>query len=205
MARLGHPVGEKGIAQGISRFGAMQIISTFASMTPEQIVADSAPGQIFGWQLYVESERAKSEKLLARVRKLQDKIKFVCLTLDSPVMGKREDDERIGNTLVTREAPVPAPTQVGQSKSGVNAEMIGPAADLTWKTTLAWLSKHTDLPIVLKGIQTYEDAYLATKCPQVKAIVLSNHGGRSLDTAPPAVHVLLEIRKYCPEVFEKAK
>ena len=37
--------------------------------------------------------------------------------------------------------------------------------------------------------------------PQVKAIILSNHGGRALDTAPPAVHTLLEIRKYCPEVF----
>jgi isopentenyl diphosphate isomerase/L-lactate dehydrogenase-like FMN-dependent dehydrogenase len=39
--------------------------------------------------------------------------------------------------------------------------------------------------------------------PQVRGIILSNHGGRALDTAPPAVHTLLEIRKYCPEVFSK--
>jgi isopentenyl diphosphate isomerase/L-lactate dehydrogenase-like FMN-dependent dehydrogenase len=39
--------------------------------------------------------------------------------------------------------------------------------------------------------------------PQVKAIILSNHGGRAADTAPPAVHTLLEIRKYCPEVFSR--
>ncbi len=57
---------------------------------------------------------------------------------------------------------------------------------------------------MLKGLQTHEDAYLAMQhAPQVKAIILSNHGGRALDTAPPAVHTLLEIRKYCPEVFGK--
>jgi glutamate synthase domain-containing protein 2 len=60
------------------------------------------------------------------------------------------------------------------------------------------------MPIVLKGLQTHEDAYLAAQyVPQVKAIILSNHGGRALDTAPPAVHTLLEIRKYCPEVFSR--
>ncbi len=60
------------------------------------------------------------------------------------------------------------------------------------------------MPIVLKGIQTHEDAYLASLyAPQVKAIILSNHGGRALDTAPPPIHTLLEIRKYCPEVFQK--
>jgi isopentenyl diphosphate isomerase/L-lactate dehydrogenase-like FMN-dependent dehydrogenase len=80
----------------------------------------------------------------------------------------------------------------------------GTAADLTWRSTLPWLAKHTTKPIVLKGIQTHEDAYLASlHAPAVKAIILSNHGGRALDTAPPAVHTLLEIRKYCPEVFDR--
>ncbi|KAK3060644.1 hypothetical protein LTS18_008079 [Coniosporium uncinatum] len=80
----------------------------------------------------------------------------------------------------------------------------GTAPDLTWKTTLPWLAKHTDLPIVLKGLQTHEDAFLAAQyAPQVRGIILSNHGGRALDTAPPAIHTLLEIRKYCPEVLEK--
>ncbi|EGY22912.1 L-lactate ferricytochrome c oxidoreductase [Verticillium dahliae VdLs.17] len=86
---------------------------------------------------------------------------------------------------------------------GVGQQLFfGTAADLTWETTLPWLAAHTDLPIVLKGLQTHEDAYLAARyAPQVKAIILSNHGGRALDTAPPAVHTLLEIRKYCPEVL----
>jgi L-lactate dehydrogenase (cytochrome) len=81
---------------------------------------------------------------------------------------------------------------------------FGTDPTLTWKKTLPWLAKHTKKPIILKGLQTHEDAYLAAQhVPQVQGIILSNHGGRAADTAPPAVHTLLEIRKYCPEVFEK--
>ncbi|KZF20754.1 hypothetical protein L228DRAFT_249565 [Xylona heveae TC161] len=232
MARLAHPSGEAGIAQACAKFSALQIISNNASLTPEQIVKGAIPGQVFGWQLYVNVHRQKSEEMLARVNKLSDKIKFICLTLDAPVPGKREDDERSSNvaaklpvaSAVQRSPPVsgPAPGSgaggtgtattlktAGSSpqgkKGGIGQSLFaGTAPDLTWRATLPWLAQHTSLPIFLKGIQTHEDAYLASLCaPQVKAIILSNHGGRAADTAPPAVHTLLEIRKYCPEVFEK--
>jgi L-lactate dehydrogenase (cytochrome) len=215
MARLAHPDGERGIGQACEQFGAMQLISQNASMTPEQIVAGAPADQVFGWQLYVQNEREKSEAMLARINKLPQ-IKFICLTLDAPVPGKREHDERSKN--IGSNLPVRAAVQEGQSVSttttdaktpappksmGVGQSLFwGTAADLTWQKTLPWLAKHTDLPIVLKGLQTHEDAYLASlHAPHVKAIILSNHGGRALDTAPPAVHTLLEIRKYCPEVF----
>ncbi|KAK4240322.1 hypothetical protein C8A03DRAFT_42128 [Achaetomium macrosporum] len=214
MARLAHPDGEAGIARGISRFGAMQIVSHNASMTPEQIVADAAPDQVFGWQLYVQTSRAKSEAMLARIGKLRDRYKFVVLTLDAPVPSKREHDEKAGietQLLVESSKSEEEKAKKGgrpDSSSGVGQQLFwGTAADLTWDTTLPWLAKHTDLPIVLKGIQTHEDAYLAAQYARknpgsIKAVILSNHGGRSLDTAPPAVHTLLEIRKYCPEVFD---
>lgn len=207
MARLGHPDGEQGIARAASKFGALQIISNNASMTPEQIVSDANPGQMFGWQLYVQNDRAKSEAMLDRINKMSDKFKLICLTLDAPVPGKRELDEKSSFVNI---APVAAAAKTGGEPSrpgggGVGQQLFwGTAADLTWKVTLPWLAKHTDLPIVLKGIQTHEDAYLAAQyAPQVKAIILSNHGGRALDTAPPAIHTLLEIRKYCPEVLNK--
>lgn len=210
MARLGHPAGEHGIAQGISKFGALQIVSNNASMTPEQIAKGSLPGQIFGWQIYVQNEREKSEDMLARINKMPDKYKFIVLTLDAPVPGKREHDEKSqsvdANLKAIRvkngqEAKVKSPT------AGLGRALFsGTAADLTWQTTLPWLATHTSLPIVLKGLQTHDDAYLALQyAPRVKAIILSNHGGRALDTAPPAVHTLLEIRKYCPEVFSKVE
>ncbi|KAK1145440.1 hypothetical protein N8T08_004315 [Aspergillus melleus] len=209
MARLGHPAGEAGIAEACRSFGAMQIISNNASMTPEQIVKDATPDQTFGWQLYVQIDRSKSEAMLARINKLKA-IKFIVLTLDAPVPGKREDDER-GNQ-VGAAAPAPSAVKISsdapdisEAPGGVGRTLFaGTDPSLTWKETLPWLAKHTDLPIVLKGLQTHEDAYIASlHTPQVKGIILSNHGGRALDTAPPAVHTLLEIRKYCPEVFDK--
>ncbi|MCJ1247800.1 hypothetical protein MMC30_005015 [Trapelia coarctata] len=207
MARLAHPSGEVGIAKACSRFGAMQLISNNASMTPEQIVADTPEGQIFGWQIYVQLDQTKSETMLARINKLRHRIKLVCLTLDAPVPGKREHDERQQN--VASNLPVPSAVKASSDstpmKGGVGRTLFqGTSPKLTWAKTLPWLAKHTSLPIILKGIQTHEDAYLASLySPQVKGIILSNHGGRALDTAPPAVHTLLEIRKYCPEVFDK--
>ena len=217
MARLGHPDGEHGIARAAAKYGVMQIISNNASQRPEEIVAGAAPDQIFGWQLYVQVERQKSEKMLQRIHALPN-IKFVCLTLDAPVPGKREDDEREGKNVGAK-LPVASATKakaddpsadydaegLGTASGPVGLAMFaGTAADLTWQTTLPWLAKHTKLPIVLKGIQTHEDAYIASLyAPQIKAIILSNHGGRALDTAPPALHTLMEIRKYCPEVLDR--
>ena len=203
MGRLAHTEGEAGIARGISRFGAMQLISNYASMSPEQVTGAGKEGQVFGWQLYVQRDRRKSEKQLERVNKL-GAIKCVVLTLDSPVLGKREHDERIneGVGMPIRESPV-ASMEGEKSKTALPAS--GPTTDLEWKETLDWLRRHTNLPIVLKGVQTYEDAYLASRCEQVKAIVVSNHGGRSMDTASTPVHTLLEMRRFCPDVFNRVE
>lgn len=214
MARLGHPDGEAGIAKACETYGAMQIISNNASQKPEQIVAEAGPDQVFGWQLYVQTDRKKSEDMLARIKKLPQ-IKFICLTLDAPVPGKREHDERgknIGGNLPVRSGvqtgsaskTTPDPEEKDFSGGVGKSLFAGTAPDLTWKTTLPWLAQHTDLPIVLKGLQTHEDAYIASlHTPQIKGIILSNHGGRAVDTAPPSIHTLLEIRKYCPEVLTK--
>ncbi|KAI9803944.1 MAG: hypothetical protein M1833_000225 [Piccolia ochrophora] len=210
MARLAHPSGEAGIAQACRSYGALQLISNNASLTPEQIVKDAGPDQVFGWQLYAQIDQKKSEDMLARINKLPT-IKFVCLTLDAPTPGKREHDERQKN--VGSSLPITSAVQSGSATKttsqpqagGIGQQLfMGTSPKLTWGESLPWLARHTNLPIILKGVQTHEDALLASQhAPQIKGIVLSNHGGRALDTAPPAVHTLLEIRKYCPEVFEK--
>lgn len=212
MARLAHPTGEAGIAQACGTYQALQVISNNASQTPEDIVKDALPGQVFGWQLYVQFDRNKSEKMLARINRLVNKVKFICLTLDAPTSGKREHDERAQNAELS--LPVTSVIQAGlgggtsvPDHAGIGRFLSqGVSTRLTWENTLPWLARHTSLPIVLKGIQTHEDAYLASlHSPQVRAIILSNHGGRELDTAPPAIHTLLEIRKYCPEVFDRVE
>lgn len=177
-------------------------------MTPEQIVADAEPGQAFGWQMYCQTDRKKSEAMLSRINAIPN-VKFVCLTLDAPVPGKREDDERSKN--VGSSLPVTSAVEMGstskETTGGIGKTLFaGTSPILTWENTLPWLAEQTKLPILLKGIQTHEDAYLASlHAPQIKGILLSNHGGRAADTAPPAVHTLLEIRKYCPEVLQKVE
>ncbi|OJJ61418.1 hypothetical protein ASPSYDRAFT_147990 [Aspergillus sydowii CBS 593.65] len=188
MARLAHPAGEAGISAACSAFGAMHIISNNASMTPEEVVAGAVPGQTFGFQLYVQNDRSESEAVLARINKIPA-IKCVVLTVDEPVPGKHELGKR-GFEPTAVSVAIPSAS--------------GPASDLEWSDTLQWLARHTSLPIIIKGVQTHEDAQIAAVyAPLVKGIILSNHGGRVLDTSPPAIHTLLEIRRYCPEIQQK--
>lgn len=224
-ARLAHPEGERGIARACAKHGLCQIISHNASMSPEQICEGADPNQVFGWQLYVQNDRKKSEAMLARISKIPC-IKFVVLTLDAPVPGKRELDERQGSVAKGLRAFSSVAVQqkrpeVPQSKEtphqsetsgveppkpgggGVGRSMFaGTAADLHWTATMPWLEKHTNLPIVLKGLQTHEDVYRASCHSRIKGVILSNHGGRAADTASPSLHTLLEINKYCPEVHK---
>lgn len=185
-AGFGHPSGEAGIAKACSQFNALQIISKNASMSPLDIVR-AGSNAVFAWQLYVLKDIAATERTLAQIRRIPQ-VRFIVLTLDAPFPGKREADERFKMTEVA---------------SGAAPQAWGTEGGLTWQKTLAWLSRHTTLPIVLKGIQTWEDAYAATLFSTVKGIIVSNHGGRALDITTTPVQVLLEIRKFCPQVFDK--
>ena len=187
MARLAHPSGEAGIATACAGFNALQIISKNASLSPRDIVRAGSPGAVFAWQLYVLKDIVATERTLAQIRAIPE-IKFIVLTLDAPFPGKREADERF---------------KMAEVAGGAAPQVWGTEAGLTWQKTLAWLVTQTQLPIMLKGVQTHEDAYAATLFPAVKGIILSNHGGRALDTAPPPMQVLLGIRRFCPEILEK--
>ena len=88
-------------------------------------------------------------------------------------------------------------------KGGGLARSTGSFIDwsLCWDD-IPWLRKHTSLPIVLKGIQSAADAQQAMEAG-CQGIVVSNHGGRALDGSPATILTLLEIRRDCPEVFDK--
>ncbi|RFU31611.1 hypothetical protein B7463_g4745, partial [Scytalidium lignicola] len=113
------------------------------------------------------------------------------------VSGKREDDERSNNVTAIWDSGLI------NTAGGIGVQLFaGIDSSLTWEDTLQWLTAHTHLPIIINGLQTHDDAYIvSTYAPTIKGIILSNHGGCSLDITPPAVHTLLEIRKLCPEVF----
>jgi L-lactate dehydrogenase (cytochrome) len=210
MAKMVHPEGEKGIAKGCRRVGIPQCISTsasfpiseiFESISEEGTYGSFGPGTIpIFFQLYVDKQREKSEKLLREVQNLG--VKAIFVTVDAPVPGKREADERV-KADESLSAPMSGAQAKNDAKGGSIGRIMGSYIDssLSW-SDIAWLRKCTDLPIVLKGVQTAMDARRAAQIG-IEGIVLSNHGGRSLDTAPPPVLVLLELQKNCPEVFER--
>jgi len=198
MARLAHADGEAGIARACGKNGILQMVSNNASMSLERIAsARTSPSQNQWFQLYVQTLREESNKVLQRVNEAG--YTAIVLTLDAPTSGKREADERVGNS--TSAISVANPT-ANMGKGLGRALFAGTSPSLTWMD-LEWLRSQTPLPIILKGIQTHEDALLASNNPFVSGILLSNHGGRAMDTAPPPIYILMEIRKYCPEVFDK--
>jgi len=204
MARLGHPTGENGIARACGKQGIIQIVSNNASQTVEEIVSKPiSDDQNWGFQLYVQTVAKKSEDMLKRVE-ATGRYKFVVLTLDAPTPGKREADERAKNAASGQVTSAVGTGTAAAGGGGLGKALFaGTSPNLNWKETIPWLSRSTKLPIVLKGIQTWEDAKIAAETKQVKGIILSNHGGRALDGAPPAIYTLLEIRRNCPEVFDK--
>ncbi|KAL1850085.1 hypothetical protein Plec18167_005406 [Paecilomyces lecythidis] len=184
LGKYAHPGAECTLARAAGKEGLAQCVPTSPSMSLEAIYgARLSKEQPIFQQLYVNRDREKATALIKRAVNLGATALFV--TVDSPVLGKREQDDRLkGET---------ASNYTGIAKVA-SSGLLNPA--LTW-ADLKWIRALTDVPIVLKGIQSVEDAVLAHKAG-VQGIVLSNHGGRSQDTAQAPMLTLLEIRKYAP-------
>ncbi|KAJ3548350.1 hypothetical protein NM208_g1062 [Fusarium decemcellulare] len=199
MAKLVHPEGEKAVARGCKGNKVIQTISTQASYPVDEIISSGEKDQSFFFQLYVNKDRSKSEDLLARVQGLG--IKAIFVTIDAPVPGKREADER---AKAEEGLSIPSGSKArSDNKGGGYGRIMGRWVDasLSWKD-ISWLRKHWSGPIVLKGVMTAMDAKLAAE-HGLDGIVLSNHGGRNLDTSPASILLLLELQKNCPVVFDK--
>jgi L-lactate dehydrogenase (cytochrome) len=145
-----------------------------------EIVA-SAPGVPFFFQLYVNKDRPASERLLDEAAEIG--IRAIFVTVDAPVTGKREADERVkADAAALVAVPMSGAQASNDAKGGGLGRTMGGYIDstLNWDD-IAWLRRSTKLPIVLKGIQTAEDALMAAEYG-LDGVLVSNHGGRSLDT-----------------------
>ncbi|KAL8815260.1 MAG: hypothetical protein Q9223_005584, partial [Gallowayella weberi] len=208
MAKLVHPDGEKAIARGCQNKGIIQCVSTNASFPISDIAASlspttqNAPPPLF-FQLYVSKKRPDSEALLHQVWALG--IRTIFLTVDSPIAGKREADERV--RMDDDQQGIPMMTGAGKpvndKRGGGLGRITGSFVDesLDW-SDLPWLRRCWKGKVVLKGIMCAEDARRAAE-EGVDGIVLSNHGGRNLDTSPPAILILLDLQRNAPSVFDK--
>ena len=170
------------------------VVSTMATQTLEQI-AEAASGPLW-FQLYVYRDRAFTERLVRRAE--QAGYRALVVTVDTPRLGRRERDIRnsfglpphlhaanLDDDRLTHTAAAP-----GESALATHADTNFDAS-LTWND-IDWLRSITQLPVVLKGIMTAEDAALAV-AHGVDALVVSNHGGRQLDGVAATIDVLPEI------------
>ncbi|KAK4055176.1 hypothetical protein OIV83_000456 [Microbotryomycetes sp. JL201] len=187
LGRLGHPDGEKCLTRAGASKNIIQMIPTLASCSFDEIMDEGKPGQNFFMQLYVNKDRAITEKI---VRHAEERgVKGLFITVDAPQLGRREKDMR------QKFADVGSNVQQGTSfdKSQGAARAISSFIDpgLSWKD-LEWFKSITKMPLILKGVQCWEDAVLAAEAG-CAGVVLSNHGGRQLDFARSGIEILAEV------------
>jgi isopentenyl diphosphate isomerase/L-lactate dehydrogenase-like FMN-dependent dehydrogenase len=190
LQRMAHPDGEPGTARAAAAAGTIFTLSTLASSRPSEVAAH-APADAPRWfQLYLFRDggitRALCEEAVAHG------FGAVVLTVDAPRAGRRERDLRTG-FVVPPEIDMPAVrAALGRDACPTPAEFFSIVdRSVTWET-VAQLARDLPVPLVLKGIQTAEDAALACE-HGVAAIVVSNHGGRQLDTVGATIDLLPEI------------
>jgi isopentenyl diphosphate isomerase/L-lactate dehydrogenase-like FMN-dependent dehydrogenase len=177
--RMAHPEGECATAQGAGMANTLMITSTTATRSIEEI-AQAASGPLW-FQLYVYPNFQVAEQLVRRAEAAG--YRAIVLTVDLPYLGNREKDRRNNVTI---------PPEPFYEANFVDVEEKGqPWVPLTWES-LSWLRSITSLPILVKGILTAEDAVLAVE-HGVTGIIVSNHGGRQLDTALASIDALPEI------------
>lgn len=169
-AKLGHPDGELSIARGCGKGGIIQMISTSSSYLLEEIVAASQDGQPQWFQLYI-FDREGARKTIKECERLG--LKSIFVTVDVPQLGRREKDLRVKT-----------------SKNSSGSSNQSRREPLTWDY-IEELAKSTDIPLAIKGVQTAEDVILAAE-KGIRAVVISNHGGRQLDYSRAPVEVLAE-------------
>jgi 4-hydroxymandelate oxidase len=192
--RLAHDDGELASVRGAGDAGTVFILSTLSNTAVEDVVA-AATGPVW-FQLYVYRDRAATEGLVRRVEAAG--CRALVLTVDAPVLGRRERDVRnrfalpanlgVQNLYASGYAPVVAQ----DDESGLAAyfaTLLDPS--LTWDA-LAWLRSITKLPVIVKGIVRADDAARAVAAGAA-GVVVSNHGGRQLDAAPATIDVVARI------------
>ncbi|MEW2574710.1 alpha-hydroxy acid oxidase [Streptomyces syringium] len=190
------PEAEPGTVRAAAAAGALTVVSTFAG-TPLEEIAEAAAGAPLWMQLYVFRDRATTEALVRRAEAAG--YRALVVTVDTPRVPRRARDLRNAFSLPPGMVPANFDDRhaSGLQQASQGASVIGAHAArhhdaaFGWDD-LAWLRSLTALPLVLKGVLTGEDAARAAELG-VEGIVVSNHGGRQLDGAVPALEALPEV------------
>ncbi|MBK1685853.1 alpha-hydroxy acid oxidase [Rhodoferax fermentans] len=197
--RMAHPDGEVATACAASAQQAGLVLSTQASIRLETVAqavgSDPERGPLW-FQLYLTPDRAFNRELVQRAERAG--YEALVVTVDAPVNGARDRERHVGFRLppgvsavnLVGLPPVPPSTQV----PGQSALCGGLLQVATSWADIEWLLSQTKLPVLLKGVMHPDDARQAVQLG-VAGLVVSNHGGRTLDTAPTTAAVLPRIRQ----------
>ncbi|GAA6037216.1 hypothetical protein JCM8097_008625 [Rhodosporidiobolus ruineniae] len=211
LAKLGHPDGEVGIVRGAAEHDCLQVVSSGASLAIDEIFAAKKPEQNLAWQYYKHSDPKIAEEKLKTAMQLG--AKSIWLTVDVPVLGKRERDLKLKARSQSYEHPISAqwkaagsadPAAKEKKEKGISdiADTAHIDADLNWNH-IAWIRERAPgIPIIVKGVGTVEDVELAVKYG-ADGVVLSTHGARQLDGARAPLDVLIEIRRRNPALLKQ--
>jgi isopentenyl diphosphate isomerase/L-lactate dehydrogenase-like FMN-dependent dehydrogenase len=165
------------------------ILSSLATSTPAEVAAAAPSGRRW-FQLYCFRDPAVTRALIDQAREAG--FEAIVLTVDAPRLARRERDIRTGFEIPV-DVTVPSfVAAMGGAVGGTPADMFSQMDGTIDWTDLERLVAGTDLPVLVKGVITGEDAHLA--CEHGAAgIVVSNHGGRQLDGAPATIDALPEV------------
>ncbi|XP_023527004.1 peroxisomal (S)-2-hydroxy-acid oxidase GLO4-like isoform X1 [Cucurbita pepo subsp. pepo] len=189
--KLAIPEGELATARAAAAAKTIMILSYSSSCSIEEVASSCNAVRFF--QLYIFKRRDISALLAQRAER--HGYKAIVLTADTPRLGRREAD--IKNKMIY------PPEKNLEGLISINIQCVDQGskletfanqmmdASLRWED-IRWLRSITSLPILIKGILTHEDATRAVEAG-VDGIIVSNHGARQLDFAPPTVSVLEEV------------
>jgi L-lactate dehydrogenase (cytochrome) len=213
-SKLFHASGEPAVVRAAEKFGMIYSLSTLATTTIEDVAAASAGPKMF--QIYILKDRGLTSEFVTRCKSAG--YKALCLTVDTPVPGNRERDAVYGfssGRLRLRAVPswLRHPGWLYRAIVKKELEMVNLASSdrpsqqtdmslldyfnsqldrsLTW-TDVEWLASEWDGPLVVKGLQTVADCRNALNAGAT-AVMLSNHGGRQLESAPAPVDCIADV------------
>ena len=192
--RMAHPDGELAMAYAAAALGAGVVLSTQASVSLESVaqavLPDPGRGPLW-FQLYLQPDRGFTQALVQRAEAAG--YEALVLTVDAPTSGVRDRERRAGFRLPSGVGPVnlaglqtPASPPLSPGQSALFDGLLHHAP--TWDD-IAWLQSITRLPVLLKGVLHPADARQAVSVGAA-GLIVSNHGGRTLDTAPATVTAL---------------
>ncbi len=179
---LAHRDGETAMARAAAAAGIPFTLSTMSTRSIEEVAA-AVPDATRWFQLYVQSDARRTRRLVERAAGAG--YRALVVTVDLPVLGYRERDRRNAFELPTLGNFADAAGELGAEEDWLTRS-------LTWADLATIRSWAPDLPLVLKGILTAEDARLAVE-HGADAVIVSSHGARQLDRVAATVDVLEEV------------